>query len=129
MRNHLKRATWPVILAVVGIAAIAAAIATSASAKATTKAKAAASTTVTLFSGPGPQSLDPGLDYTTQGSEINWEVYTGLTTYKHAGGVASTELQPGLATALPMISQRRQDLHGHPAQGPEVLKRRPRPGE
>ena len=104
MRNHLKRATWPVILAVVGIAAIAAAIATSASAKATTKAKAAASTTVTLFSGPGPQSLDPGLDYTTQGSEINWEVYTGLTTYKHAGGVASTELQPGLATALPKIS-------------------------
>ncbi len=104
MRNHLKRATWPVILAVVGIAAIAAAIATSASAKATTKAKAAASTTVTLFSGPGPQSLDPGLDYTTQGSEINWEVYTGLTTYKHAGGVASTELQPGLATALPAIT-------------------------
>jgi peptide/nickel transport system substrate-binding protein len=93
-----------VILAAVGIAAIAAAIAASASAKATTKAKAAASTPVTLFSGPGPQSLDPGLDYTTQGSEINWEVYTGLTTYKHAGGVASTELQPGLATALPTIS-------------------------
>jgi peptide/nickel transport system substrate-binding protein len=91
-----------VILAVVGIAAIAAAIAASASAKAT--AKAAAGTTVTLLSGPGPQSLDPGLDYTTQGSEINWEVYTGLTTYKHANGIASTELQPGLATALPVIS-------------------------
>jgi peptide/nickel transport system substrate-binding protein len=93
-----------VILAAVGIAAIAAAIAASASAKAATKAKAAAGTTVTLLSGPGPQSLDPGLDYTTQGSEINWEVYTGLTTYKHAGGIASTELQPGLATALPVIS-------------------------
>src|SRR5579875_2709189 len=104
VRNHLKRATWPVILAVVGIAAIAAAIAANASAKATTKAKAAASSTVTLLSGPGPQSLDPGLDYTTQGSEINWEVYTGLTTYKHAGGMASTELQPGLATSLPKIS-------------------------
>jgi peptide/nickel transport system substrate-binding protein len=102
VRNHVKRSTWSVILAVVGIAAIAAAIAASASAKAT--AKAAAGTTVTLFSGPGPQSLDPGLDYTTQGSEINWEVYTGLTTYKHAAGVASTELQPGLATALPAIS-------------------------
>ena len=104
MRNHLTRSTWSVILAVVGIAAIAAAIAASASAKAATKAKAAAGTTVTLLSGPGPQSLDPGLDYTTQGSEINWEVYTGLTTYKHAGGIASTELQPGLATALPVIS-------------------------
>ena len=103
MRNHLKRSTWSVILAVVGIAAIAAAIAASASARAT-KAHAAAGKTITLLSGPGPQSLDPGLDYTTQGSEINWEVYTGLTTYKHAGGVASTQLQPGLATALPKIS-------------------------
>lgn len=104
VRNHLTRTTWSVILAAVGIAAVAAAIAASASAKVATKAKAAAGTTVTLFSGPGPQSLDPGLDYTTQGSEINWEVYTGLTTYKHAGGMASTELQPGLATALPKIS-------------------------
>jgi peptide/nickel transport system substrate-binding protein len=102
VRNHLKRTTWSVILAVVGIAAIAAAIAAGASAK--TKAKAAASSTITILSGTGPQSLDPGLDYTTQGSEINWEVYTGLTTYKHANGIASTELQPGLATSLPKIS-------------------------
>ncbi len=102
MRNHLKRSTWSVILAVVGIAAIAAAIAATATAKA--RATSPQASTVTLLSGPGPQSLDPGLDYTTQGSEINWEVYTGLTTYKHAGGMASTELQPGLATALPAIS-------------------------
>src|SRR5215469_17345292 len=93
VRNHLKRSTWSVILAVVGIAAIAAAIAATATAKG--KAHVAQASTVTLLSGPGPQSLDPGLDYTTQGSEINWEVYTGLTTYKHAGGMASTELQPG----------------------------------
>src|SRR6201996_7523433 len=104
VRNHLKRATWPVILAVVGIAAVAAAIAASASAKATTKAKAAAGNTITLLSGVGPQSLDPGLDYTTQGEEINWEVYTGLTTYKHGPGVIGTELQPGLTTALPKIT-------------------------
>jgi peptide/nickel transport system substrate-binding protein len=102
VRNHVKRSTWSVILAAVGIAAIAAAIAASASAKVT--AKAAAGNTVTLLSGTGPQSLDPGLDYTTQGSEINWEVYTGLTTYQPAAGVASTELQPGLTTALPVIS-------------------------
>ncbi|HWE58524.1 MAG TPA: ABC transporter substrate-binding protein [Solirubrobacteraceae bacterium] len=104
MRNHLKRTTWSVILAAVGIAAIAAAIAATATARG--KAHAAAGSTVTLLSGPGPQSLDPGLDYTTQGSEINWVVYTGLTTYKHAGGIASTELQPGLATALPVISNK-----------------------
>ncbi len=102
MRNHLKRSTWSVILAVVGIAAIAAAIAANATAK--SKGHIAQASTVTLLSGPGPQSLDPGLDYTTQGSEINWEVYTGLTTYKHAGGMASAELQPGLTTALPVIS-------------------------
>ncbi len=102
MRKQLKRSTRSVILAVVGIAAIATAIASTATAKVT--AKAAAGTTLTLFSGAGPQSLDPGLDYTTQGSEINWEVYTGLTTYKHANGLTGTELQPGLATTLPKIT-------------------------
>jgi peptide/nickel transport system substrate-binding protein len=59
---------------------------------------------VTLLSGAGPQSLDPALDYTTQGSEINWLVYTGLTTYAHANGIAGTKLIPGLATSLPVIS-------------------------
>ncbi len=103
MRNQRKRSTWSAILALVGVAAIAAAIAATATAKAP-KAHAAAGNTVTLLSGTGPQSLDPGLDYTTQGLEINWEVYTGLTTYKHANGIAGTELQPGLATGLPKIS-------------------------
>jgi len=60
--------------------------------------------TVTLTYGTAPQSLDPGLDYTTQGAEINWLAYTGLTTYAHANGVAGTKLIPGLATALPVIS-------------------------
>ena len=53
--------------------------------------------------GTPPQSLDPGLDYTTQGSEVNWLVYTGLTTYR-TGGTAGAQLIPGLATALPVIS-------------------------
>jgi peptide/nickel transport system substrate-binding protein len=59
--------------------------------------------TVTLLYGTPPQSLDPGLDYTTQGAEINWLAYTGLTTYAHANGTAGTQLIPGLATALPVI--------------------------
>jgi peptide/nickel transport system substrate-binding protein len=54
--------------------------------------------------GTAPQSLDPGLDYTTQGAEINWLAYTGLTTYAHANGVAGTKLIPGLGTTLPKIS-------------------------
>src|SRR6201999_2367129 len=54
--------------------------------------------------GTFPQSLDPGKDYTTQGSEVNWIVYTGLTTYAHKNGTAGGQLIPGLATALPKIS-------------------------
>jgi peptide/nickel transport system substrate-binding protein len=60
--------------------------------------------TVNMLQGTAPQSLDPGLDYTTQGSEVNWLVYTGLTTYAHANGTAGAQLIPGLATALPVIS-------------------------
>jgi peptide/nickel transport system substrate-binding protein len=61
-------------------------------------------TTVQMVMGTAPQSLDPGLDYTTQGAEVNWIVYTGLTTYKHASGAAGGNLIPGLGTALPTIS-------------------------
>ena len=102
MRNLLKRSAWSGILTLVGIAAIVTALASTATAK--TAHAAASSSMVTLLSGAGPQSLDPALDYTTQGSEINWLVYTGLTTYAHANGIAGTKLIPGLATALPVIS-------------------------
>ena len=51
-----------------------------------------------------PQSLDPGFDYSAQGFEVNAAVYTGLITYHRANGVAGTKLVPGLATALPKIT-------------------------
>ncbi len=102
MRNHLKRSVRPVLATVVGAAAVASAIAATATAK--TTAHAAAGTTITLLSGVGPQSLDPSLDYTTQGAEINWEVYTGLDTYAHKSGLPGTQLIPALATSLPKIS-------------------------
>jgi peptide/nickel transport system substrate-binding protein len=54
--------------------------------------------------GTAPQSLDPGFDYTTQGAEINWIVYTGLVTYQHQNGIPGTSLMPGVATALPKIT-------------------------
>ncbi|MGH2844094.1 MAG: ABC transporter substrate-binding protein [Solirubrobacteraceae bacterium] len=57
-----------------------------------------------MLFGSAPQSLDPALDYSYQGFEINWLVYTGLTTYAHRSGLAGTEVIPGLATALPRIS-------------------------
>ncbi len=59
---------------------------------------------VTMLLGTPPQSLDPGMDYTTQGAEFNWQTYLGLTTYRRANGLAGTQLIPGLATALPTIS-------------------------
>jgi peptide/nickel transport system substrate-binding protein len=67
-------------------------------------ATASSTPTVQMLEGTAPQSLDPGLDYTTQGSEVNWLVYTGLTTYAHKSGAAGGQLIPGLATALPVIS-------------------------
>jgi peptide/nickel transport system substrate-binding protein len=76
----------------------------SASSGAAAPSSSSSSGTITLAQGVFPQSLDPGLDYTTQGAETNWLVYTGLTTYAHASGLASTKLIPGLATALPVIS-------------------------
>lgn len=51
-----------------------------------------------------PQSLDPGFDYSAQGFEINSAIYVGLVTYRRANGVAGTKLVPGLATALPKIT-------------------------
>jgi peptide/nickel transport system substrate-binding protein len=105
VRINVRRPARAALATAVGAAAVAAgAVGVSAASAHSTKGHAAASAPIQLLSGTGPQSLDPGLDYTTQGSEINWEVYTGLTTYKHASGVASTELQPGLTTALPVIS-------------------------
>lgn len=60
--------------------------------------------TVNMVEGTFPGSLDPGFDYTTKGAEVNWVVYTGLTTYRHDSGTAGGQLIPGLATALPKIS-------------------------
>jgi peptide/nickel transport system substrate-binding protein len=60
--------------------------------------------TINMVQGTFPQSLDPGKDYTTQGSEVNWIVYTGLVTYAHKNGKPGGQLIPGLATALPKIS-------------------------
>ena len=60
--------------------------------------------TVTLLQGTAPQSLDPAKGYTTQDAEVNWLVYTGLTTYAHVNGKGGTTLIPGVAQALPKIS-------------------------
>jgi len=61
--------------------------------------------TVEVLYGTAPDFLDPQLGYTTQSAEPAWIVYTGLVTYRHEAGEAGGELIPGLATALPEISE------------------------
>jgi peptide/nickel transport system substrate-binding protein len=63
-----------------------------------------ASGTVKMVMGTFPDSLDPQRGYSTQAAEPDWISYTGLVTYKHASGVAGATLIPGLATALPVVS-------------------------
>jgi peptide/nickel transport system substrate-binding protein len=60
--------------------------------------------TVTVLMGTAPDSLDPGLGATTQSYEATWLAYTGLVTYAHASGEAGTKLIPGVAEALPAVT-------------------------
>jgi peptide/nickel transport system substrate-binding protein len=55
--------------------------------------------------GTAPDSLDPGLGFTTQSYEATWITYTGLVTYAHASGEAGTKLIAGLAESLPTVSE------------------------
>jgi peptide/nickel transport system substrate-binding protein len=52
----------------------------------------------------GVGSLDPARAGTAQDTELDWAMYTGLVTYRHARGEVGTELIPGVATGLPKIT-------------------------
>ena len=52
-----------------------------------------------------PDYLDPALSYTTEGWQALWTAYTPLLTYRHAEGAEGAELIPGLAEAMPEISE------------------------
>lgn len=56
--------------------------------------------------------LDPAVDYTYEGGSAMWNVYLPLLTYARAAGPAGTQLIPGLAEALPRVSDggRRYEL-------------------
>jgi len=53
--------------------------------------------------GSFPDSLDPGLAYTGEGSTAVYDVYIPLLTYAHASGSAGSKVIPGLAEAMPKI--------------------------
>jgi peptide/nickel transport system substrate-binding protein len=60
--------------------------------------------TFTVVFGTPPDSLDPGMMYTTQGLEADQTVYIPLLEYAHLAGPAGGKVIPGLAQALPTIS-------------------------
>jgi len=51
-----------------------------------------------------PDYLDPQLSYTAEGWTAMYNVYTPLLTYKHADGAEGSEVIPGLAKALPKVT-------------------------
>jgi peptide/nickel transport system substrate-binding protein len=51
-----------------------------------------------------PDYLDPALSGTIEGWSAMWNTYLPLLTYEHAGGRAGSKLIPGLARALPRIT-------------------------
>ena len=55
-----------------------------------------------------PDSYDPVLFQTVQANQALHLVYTGLVTYKDAGGPEGNKLVPGLAEAMPAISADRR---------------------
>jgi peptide/nickel transport system substrate-binding protein len=59
---------------------------------------------ITMAATSQPDALDPALAYTSQSWEPLWVVYTPPLTYAHAEGEEGTELIPGVAEALPEIS-------------------------
>jgi peptide/nickel transport system substrate-binding protein len=60
--------------------------------------------TATVVAGTFPQSLDPSIDFTTQGGEVHWLTYLGPYSFAHASGTAGTQIIPSVATALPTVS-------------------------
>ena len=52
----------------------------------------------------GVPTLDPARALTAQQTELDWALYLGLLTYRHASGVAGTRVIPGAAAALPRAS-------------------------
>ncbi len=60
--------------------------------------------TATVVEGTFPQSLDPSIDFTTQGGEVHWLTHLGPYSFAHATGQAGTQIIPSMAEALPTSS-------------------------
>jgi peptide/nickel transport system substrate-binding protein len=60
--------------------------------------------TLKVTYGSFPDYLDPGLGLSVESLNSFYNTYIPLLTYKHADGKAGGEVVPGLATAMPKIS-------------------------
>jgi peptide/nickel transport system substrate-binding protein len=61
--------------------------------------------TITIASGTPPLSADQGLDFTTQGTELYSVVNLPLLTFvRGVQGTAGSKIEPGLAKAMPTVS-------------------------
>ena len=88
--------------------------------------------TITIAAGTPPLSADQGLDFTTQGNELDSVVNTPLLTFKRGvQGVGGAQIVPALAQSLPTVSnggktytfQLRSGLHysnGQPIKASDV---------
>jgi peptide/nickel transport system substrate-binding protein len=108
MKRHLR----PLGASLLCAAVVALAACSSSTSSGTTAASGSASSsssqnggTITIVSGTAPLSADQGLDFTTQGNELYSVVNTPLLTFKRGvQGVGGSQIQPGLAQALPTVS-------------------------
>ena len=78
---------------------------------------------ITISQTSQPDYMDPALTYTVNGIEPLWLVYTPLVTYAHEEGAAGSKLIPGLAEALPEISEDGTDIQAQAARWAQVLGR------
>jgi peptide/nickel transport system substrate-binding protein len=109
MRTY-TRSAFSAVLVVAAVLAVAACGSSSSSSSPSSSTAAPSPTsagktggTVSLVEGTFPQSLDPSIDFTTQGAEVHWLVYLGPYSFAHASGAAGTQVIPAVATALPTV--------------------------
>ncbi len=99
----------PVVLVVLAVAALALGVAacgggSGSSGSSSSGPTAGTPTTLHATFGTFPDYLDPALSYTLEGWTAMSQTYVPLLTYAHANGAAGTKVIPGLARALPQIT-------------------------
>ena len=108
------------IIALTGIA-LAIALGLAACGESSSAGKESGTLRVTYASFPG--YLDPALGYDTESYTAMYNTYIPLLTYAHANGEAGSKVVPGLAKALPKISDGGKTYTLFLRPGLEVLRR------